>query len=206
MSTEYFWGPLMGDDTSLNTAAYYTDPFYAECRAYGRINEAVQKRKMKEDITVPCHGFLFLGERDEKILNDRKVDLELAKVDLAYQRQTAGGCRPRAIVKDIASANAGVGEKNLSKILRGIWALNRLRIYNMDIRLDNYRDGRIVDFGSSWTEPHALLDALGDTAAEDSKLADRVMFDQMVRDEGIPNPKGVFAMHHMELRSDSRRT
>lgn len=78
--------------------------------------------------------------------------------------------------------------------------LNGQRIYNMDIRLGNYRDGKIVDFGSSWTAPHALLDALDDRGARVSKLADRVMFDEMVRDEEISNPDGVKALHSMKLR------
>lgn len=185
----------------MDTAANYTDPFYAECRAYGRIHEALSRKELRPDVVVPCHGFLFLHERDEKILNNKKVNLELDKVPLEYQQCAVGGCRARAIVKDLASSETGVNEKSLRKILRGITTLNRLKIYNMDIRLENYRDGQIVDFGSSWTEPHMLLDALNDKASSDSRLADRVMFDQMVRDEEIPNPKRVLAMHPMTLRS-----
>ncbi|RFU28936.1 hypothetical protein B7463_g7382, partial [Scytalidium lignicola] len=203
MSSEYFWGPLLGEDTPLDEAAYYTDPFYAECRAYGRINEAIKRKELRPDIVIPCHGFLFLQKRDEKILNERNVNFELDKAYLEYQRKSPGGCRARAIVKDLASSETGVNEKSLRKILRDITMLNRQQIYNMDIRLDNYRDGQIVDFGSSWTEPHSLLNALDDREAYDSKLADRVMFDQMVRDEDIPNPKNILAMHRMTLRSQN---
>ena len=35
--------------------------------------------------------------------------------------------------------------------------LNRLRIYNMDIREENYRDGRLFNFSSSITSPHPDL-------------------------------------------------
>ena len=147
----------------LNTAACYTDPFYAECRAYGRIHEALKKRELRAsvaDAAIPCHGYFFLQERDENILLGRDVDLALDSVDLHYQRTTVGGCRARAIVKDLASPDIGVNQKSLKKILSGIVTLNRQQIYNMDIRLDNYREGKIVDFGSSWTEPHRLLDLL----------------------------------------------
>ncbi|KAH7132791.1 kinetochore Sim4 complex subunit FTA2-domain-containing protein [Dactylonectria macrodidyma] len=200
MSNDHFWEPLLGKGTPLETVSYYTDPFYAECRAYGRIHEAV-KRGLLTDVAIPCHGFVFLREQDEEILRDRNIDLELGNVDPQYQRSTVGGCRARAIVKDLASADTGVDGKSLQRALLGIIALNRQRIYNMDIRLDNYRDGQIVDFGSSWTEPHILLDALHSEAAYDSRLADRTMFDEMVEDEEIPNPKKLKAVHPMKLRS-----
>lgn len=205
MSTEYFWGPLIGEETPLLEAAQYTDPFYAECRAYGRIDEALKKKQPIADIAVPCHGFFFLKQEDEEALYRRNIDLELDTVDLEYQQSSPGGCRARAIVKDLAPSHTGVNEKTLNKILRGIAIMNRQGIYNQDIRLDNFSGGRIVDFGSSWTEPHRILDSLDKSdkrAALGRRMADRAKFDEMVTDEKIPNPKKVFAMHPMERRSD----
>lgn len=203
VSTEYFWGPLMGEDTPLDTAAFYTDPFYAECRAYGRIHEAVKRKKLNVDAAVPCHGYLFLQAKDQKFLHDQKVDLGLGMVNLDYQRATFGGCKPRAIVKDIASWDTGVNSNSLGKLLRNLTKLNKQGVYNMDIRRDNYRDGKIVDFGSSWTEPHSLLDACNGRQAYASRVADRAMFDQMVRDENIANPRAVKAVHMMKRRSQN---
>ncbi|KAF4981719.1 hypothetical protein FZEAL_2521 [Fusarium zealandicum] len=200
MGDEHFWEPLVGDQLSLETIAFYTDPFYAECRAYARVNDAIKRKKLKSDIVVPCHGFMFLRERDMEILQGHSVDLGLEDVNQDYQRTTLGGFRARAIVKDLASADPGINTKNLDKILVDIVLLNAQGIYNMDIRLGNYRDGKIVDFGSSWTEPHILLDALDDEAADESRLADRVRFSQMVEDEEIPNPKKIIAVHRMRLR------
>ncbi|CAH0040324.1 unnamed protein product [Clonostachys solani] len=199
MESEYFWEPLIGD-VSLNTAAYYTDPFYAECRAYGRIREATKKRPKISDAATRCYGFLFLSDRDQRYLEGKKCDLGLEEVDLAYQRQTPGGVRPRAIVKSLASSDHGITELNLRKILDRIHMLNRERIYNMDIRLDNIRDGKLVDFGSSWTEPHKLLDALDAGTSYSYRTTDRAMFDEMVVDESLPNPKHIVAMHFMTLR------
>ncbi|VUC34645.1 unnamed protein product [Clonostachys rosea] len=199
MESEYFWEPLIGE-VSLHTAAYYTDPFYAECRAYGRIREATKRRPKISDAATRCYGFLFLSEKDQKYLEEKKCDLGLAKVDLAYQRQTAGGVRPRAIVKSLASSDHGVTELDLKKILDRILVLNRERIYNMDIRLDNIKDGKLVDFGSSWTEPHILLHALDAGTAYSYRTTDRVMFDEMLEDENIPNPKNIVAIHSMTLR------
>ncbi|SCO92376.1 uncharacterized protein FRV6_16504 [Fusarium oxysporum] len=205
MSTEYFWGPSLGEDTPLDTAAYYTDPFYAECRAYGRIHEAIKQRVLKSDIAVPCHGFLFLRPNDQEALKNLDIDLGLEDIDLDYQKSTIGGLRARAIVKEIASSDSGVNSKSIRKILSKVITLNKAGIYNMDIRIDNFRDGKIVDFGSSWTEPHALLDSLSQDAALESKIADRVMFDQMVEEEEIENLGEVKALHPMRLRSQSVR-
>lgn len=186
----------MGDNTPLKTAAYYTDPFFAECRAYGRIREATRKKTWKSQIAVPCHGFIFLRENDERTLINLGVDFGIDDVDIDFQQTTEGRCRVRAIVKDLAPQDSGVDRKSVGKILRGIRALNKHKIYNMDIHLDNFRNGQLVDFGSSWTEPHALLDAQHDRAARESKLADLVKFDEMVEDEeietdvrGMPNSR-----------------
>ncbi|RTE75437.1 hypothetical protein BHE90_010098 [Fusarium euwallaceae] len=199
-SDDYFWEPLVGEEIGLQTVAYYTDPFYAECRAYGRIQEAIEKGYLKSDIVVPCHGFFFLRETDEKVLQGRNIDLDADQVDPEYQRATPGGYRPRAIVKDLASADPSIDQDNLKQIIGDIARLNSQPIFNMDIRLDNYRDGKLVGFGSSWTEPHILLDALDDKAADESRLADRTKFGQMLKDEKIPNIQKIRPVHPMRLR------
>lgn len=175
----------MGEDTPLDIAAYCTDPFFAECRAYGQIQDGIKKRKVGSRVAVTCHGFLFLKEEDEKLLEDRGVDLGLDDVDLDFQQSMVGGCRARAIVKDLALGDSGVNQKNIKRILQGIKSLNKLKIYNLDIRADNYRNGQIVDFGSSWTEPHGLLNALDMEAAQEKKLADLANFDDMVEENDI---------------------
>ncbi|KAF4461992.1 hypothetical protein FALBO_11199 [Fusarium albosuccineum] len=202
-SDDHFWKPLVGAEIGLQTVAYYTDPFYAECRAYGRIQEAIKKGDLKPDIVVPCHGFFFLDERDDEILQSRDIDLEAHQVDLEYQRATPGGYSPRAIVKDLASTDPGVNRANQSRILSNLVRLNSQKVFNMDIRLDNYRDGKLVDFGSSWTEPHILLDALDDEAADESRLADRTKFCQMLENEKIVDPKNITTVHPMRLRPRS---
>ncbi|KAH7321024.1 kinetochore Sim4 complex subunit FTA2-domain-containing protein [Stachybotrys elegans] len=207
-STEPFWGPVVGRDTPLDTAAYYSDPFFAECRAYGRINKAVKQRKLRGDVAIPCHGFLFLQKRDEEALDRYDLDFNLDNVDLDYQNSTVAGCRLRAIVKDIASSDPGVGTQNLGRILSGISALNKAKVYSHDIQLDNFRDGRLVDFGCSITEPHLFLKALNEASASGYREADRVQFDNMVVMEKIPNPKQIRALpdpkYTQKLRSSAR--
>ncbi|KAF4980203.1 hypothetical protein FDECE_17929 [Fusarium decemcellulare] len=160
----------------------------------------MKKRDPTSCIVIPCHGFLFLREEDKRILDERKIRLGLDNLDHSYQRSTIGGYRVRAIVKDLASANHGVNSKNLRRVLDDILKLNKLRVYNMDVRLDNYRDGKLVDFGASWTEPHILLDELDDEMATERKIADRASFDRMVEVEGIANTQMILALHPMKLR------
>lgn len=185
LDSEYFWGPVMGEDTPLTTASYYTDPFFAECRAYGRIKESIKSRKLKPQVAATCHGYLFLSEQDEESLENFGIDLGLDDVDIDFQQKAEGGCRPRAIVKDLVLGDSGIDKKSARRILRGIKALNKVKIYNQDIRLDNFKDGQIVDFGSSWTEPHGLLDALHERAVQSTKIRDLVRFDEMIRNEEI---------------------
>lgn len=157
---------------------------------------------------VKSHGFLFLHERDQKVLDDRGVDLELDDIDNAWQRAMPGGRRPRAIVKDIASSQHGVNEASAKSLLTGLARLNNCGIYNMDVHLDNFRDGKLVDFGSSWTQPHAFLDALESqhppTAASFREM-DRAKFDHMIEDEDIPDPQGMLTRHPMRLRIERRK-
>ncbi|KAI9148965.1 hypothetical protein HJFPF1_11009 [Paramyrothecium foliicola] len=203
MSRRYFWGPLLGSDTSLHIAAYYNDPFYNECRAYGKIRALAREKRHESRIVVPCFGYMFLRPRDEQILRDRNVDLGLKNVDLEYQKGTIGGCRARAIVKDIRSEDHGVHKRNISSILKGIRILNHYGVYNGDIRLDNFREGQLVDFGSSYTDPHILLNAMDEDDARDRRLFDLAQLKEMVQTEEISVPKSFRAMpySYMTLRS-----
>ncbi|VUC21324.1 unnamed protein product [Clonostachys rosea] len=197
---EWAWQPRMGD-VSLDTAAYYNDPFYNECRAYGRIRKPLKGKRKLSDVAIPCHGFLFLSERDKEYLDDNGYSLMPKVVNRSYwsyQEQTIGGIRPRAIVKDLASDDPGITGKNLRKVFNRIVAMNQHKIYNYDIRLDNFRDGKLVDFGSAMTEPDRMLDAMDDAYYQ--RQMDRAMFDYMVAEEEIPNPKKIVALHPMRLR------
>lgn len=107
-------------------------------------------------------------------------------------------------MKDLASPSSGVETKKLRTILARIKALNKHKIYNRDIRLENFRDGKIVDFGTSWTEPHALLNALDEEAANGFRLADKVQFDRMVKNEEIPNPEWIRGMRNTIYRKRLR--
>ncbi|PHH84126.1 hypothetical protein CDD83_2438 [Cordyceps sp. RAO-2017] len=108
---------------------------------------------------------------------------EFGATELKYKRSIPK--QPvRAIVKELASTESGVEAPSLRRILRDISKLNRLDIYNRNIRKDNFRNEKLVEFGSSWTEPHCMLEADKDEAAE-TRVQDLVMFDEMVAMESL---------------------
>ncbi|KAI1874930.1 uncharacterized protein JN550_002359 [Neoarthrinium moseri] len=181
----YFWGPLLSESFPLEKIVYYTDPFYAECRAYGRIHEAQRKRKIGSTIVVPCHGYLFLGDRDRRQLKKKGIIFNSKIIDKDLRKAIGQDTPLRAIVKELAPEESGIGKAGLTKVLMDIRSLNSIKIYNRDIRAENFRGRRLVDFGRAWTEPHCILNALDDAEARDTKLEDLVMFDEMIEDEGV---------------------
>lgn len=177
---------MVDDSVPLKTVIFHTDPFYAECRAYGRIKQAQGERRLKREVAVPCHGYLFLQERDAQLLREKGVDLDDDAVDNQLLRVNKEGGRVRAIVKEFVPGDAGINtDRSLRKILRDIRSLNKLGIYVRDIRADNFRAGQLVNFGLSHTEPHCVLDSLDEVMTRHYRVEDLVMFDNMVAEEGL---------------------
>lgn len=168
---------------------YHTDPFYRECRAYGKLAKSSKK------LAIPCLGYVLFKGRDRKelqdVLFDANVDLDEDCLDHENDPWLANGLpRPppiRGIVKELASQDSGVDEAALKSILADIKAINKLKVYNRDIREDNFKDGKLVDFGSSWTEPHCYMQETRNLSfiAQETRLGDLVLFDNMVEDLGI---------------------
>ncbi|KAG8160868.1 hypothetical protein KVR01_009132 [Diaporthe batatas] len=203
-STMYYWGVYLGTPIPLKKVIYYTDPFFAECRAYGRIEEASEKLGRKDQLAVKCHGYIYLGDEDKKKLQEKGLDLGMNVLDEKLRQALEGGGRVRAIVKDLAPSRTSVNSRNVRAALETVRKLNELQIYNRDIRAENFVGGKLVDFGSSWTEPHIILDALEPDEAEDSRLEDLVMFDDMIEEEGIKTRPQVQALRNVEYRKKLR--
>lgn len=176
------------------------DPFYAECRAYGKMQRSTAViRKKSAQIAVPCHGYILLKDQDKKLLMKRGINLEIP--NQVYQETAPENCSVRAIVKDYIPGGSGFTNTTISSIEKGIAFLNGLGIYNMDISLQNFRGGRIVDFGLSYTEPHALLDAQDSDAQNTSRISDRYSLERMAEEEGIDATANFRKMHSMRRRS-----
>ncbi|KAI0549333.1 kinetochore Sim4 complex subunit FTA2-domain-containing protein [Xylaria curta] len=126
---------------------YQLDPFYSECRAFGLL----VKEKKDDTLAVRCHGYTFLPEAIE-----HQIRKKFGLYD--WNRQTEDeGVQLRAIVKDYIRFNTICGRKSLSMMRSNLDLLNDTGIFNMDIREDNYRGGRLFDFSIALTTPHIWL-------------------------------------------------
>ncbi|KAK8126869.1 uncharacterized protein PG998_002628 [Apiospora kogelbergensis] len=126
---------------------YHLDPFYAECRAFGLL---VQEKK-DHRLAVRCHGYSLLLECVGKKIR------ELFKIDDWHRQAEHGQEKLRAIVKDYIPFKSTCGRKKLDTMRSNLKQLNELGVYNMDIREDNYRGGRLFDFSLAITSPHINL-------------------------------------------------
>ncbi|KAK4233947.1 kinetochore Sim4 complex subunit FTA2-domain-containing protein [Achaetomium macrosporum] len=193
----YLLNNIIGKNITDQRLAFHTDPFYAECRAYGRIREAELKGCPR--IAAKCYGFLRLTRRDELVLAERGIDLwEDIPEDDEY-RQREEGSPIRAILKEFIEENEStpaMNLKTLKAIRKNIFALNRQGILHRDIRASNFVAGLLVDFGAAWTEPHCIIDAVPARLSQDWRDDDVCMFDEMVEELGFtlgdiratPNP------------------
>ena len=153
------------------------DPFFSECRAYGAILNERRQRNVKMNIALPCYGYIELKDEDERALKEKGFDIR------NYDQPTAGSepkTTLKAIVKKLADPERGITTKRPNEILKGVKALNRIKVYNRDLRLDNFLNAQIVDFGSAWTEPHVIMEAADEEELEDFRKEDLGLYDQMV--------------------------
>ncbi|KAJ3574334.1 hypothetical protein NPX13_g4399 [Xylaria arbuscula] len=180
----FYWGIGLQHELPMKKAIFYTDPFYAECRAYGRI----------EDGRVDRHSRVPRG-----------LDLETDVIDDDVYEALEGDTRVRAIVKHLDESPKSLHARNIGRAWTSVRLLKKsLKIYNMDIRADNFIGHRIVDFGSSWTEPHELLrylDKRGKIVAGHKRAIDTQHFDDMIEEEEIPTRLRVVPWSRHQLRS-----
>ncbi|KAH7302834.1 kinetochore Sim4 complex subunit FTA2-domain-containing protein [Stachybotrys elegans] len=207
MSKSYWWGAYLGFNHDPTIAAYYMDPFFCECRSYGRIREALADKRLKSNPAVPCYGYLLLSEEDEQYLESQGVDLAASTSDSEDEPEVMQRRPIRALVKALASPKSGVTVRRQGKIYANILELNAIGIYNRDIRAGNYRDGLLVDFGSAMVDPDIILDKLYQDDKENVYTQDESMFKTMLEDEKIRmkiNPVAV--KEHTALRSQRQRS
>lgn len=184
----------MSGDNPERLAELHLDPFYAECRAYGRIDMARKQGKIKRDIAIPCYGFIYLDDRHRKQLDEYGVDLDESCLDSdssADSSPTPGARRPatsrpiRSIVKKLASSDPGITYKTIKDIRKDIQDLNKLEVYNRDIRKHNFCDSKLVDFGTSITTPHCFITPENSFLSKQSQEGDMGMLEDVVDKEGI---------------------
>lgn len=150
----------------LEVLAQYSEPFNAECRAFGRLKESGH-----EDLAITCYGYLLLDEAHERTLMDRfKLSFD-GNMDMAgwYDdlrprflcRRTGKPPPIRGILKGLGTAGLVNDPPNLTvnqakRILRDTIKLQQLGIISLDVRRDQLIDNRFCDFSVAITVPHFL--------------------------------------------------
>ncbi|KAH8742484.1 kinetochore Sim4 complex subunit FTA2-domain-containing protein [Diaporthe sp. PMI_573] len=205
-STQSFvLGPILGRQLDADELAFHTDPFFAECRAYGRIEEARAKEKRARQVAAQCYGFLILGASEVERLKKNGFDLWPEDLPPGHEYRTmADGSPVRALVKEYIEDDQDPDLRAMSWMLKDIRFLNRNGCLNRDIKRDNYRNGLLVDFGCAWTEPHCLIRLAGKERVENWKKADRVQFDTMARELGFGD--AIHAIPNWEYRQKLRES
>ncbi len=157
------------------------DPFYSECRAYGRLIEA----KVNGKVAINCHGYLTLpAEKEDQLRRDFNV-ANWDRPDDEYSRPASKREPFRAILKDLVTEDTLFTPKVAKKILRDLKRIRKLGVYTMDVTARNYKGGLLVDFGIALTEPHYLFFIKPLWQVQCYQHDDLLSFDGMMEDEGI---------------------
>ncbi|KAI0110367.1 kinetochore Sim4 complex subunit FTA2-domain-containing protein [Nemania sp. FL0031] len=183
-------------------AAFHCDPFYAECRAYGRIEELKEQGIITRKLAAECYGFLALKPQEEEEINRMGISLWDLPEDDDYRRR-AEGSPVRAIVKEFVGGTSSLRLRTCKHMLKSLRLLNEYGLIVRDIKADNYKAGLLIDFGSAWTIPHCILEWAPKHVANAWGGVDPVRFDEMLQDHNmsfrlraLPNMK-----YQMKLRS-----
>lgn len=166
-----------------------TDPFYAECRAYGCIEENQQNGL----IAVRCYGHMTIpAEREDELADPPFETDEWNRPEKEYDQPKHERQPFRAIVKELVRCR-----KRLSRVAqmrKDLLALHKIGVYVQDIRQENYINGKLVDFSKSWTAPHALLDSkIRSQNLIDAEIrGDLLDFECMMEEAGIRTSSKAF--------------
>ncbi|CAF9911164.1 hypothetical protein IMSHALPRED_009952 [Imshaugia aleurites] len=162
----------------------HSDPFYNECRAYGRLKE----HNLDGKVAVRCYGYLtFPAEIEAHLKRDFQVQ-DWNRTGKEYKKPVSERRPIQAIVKDLILEDAPLTGKAADKILRDLKKMRSVGVYPLDIRPRNYKAGLLVDMSIARTTPHFLFDIRGPKAVARMKSIDLGMWETM-RERGKLNTR-----------------
>lgn len=127
-----------------------TNPFNAECRAYGRL--ALIPRKTP--IATPCHGFISIPAKQESFFARKFNISDWNRPEEELSLPPAKRQPFRALVKTLVETDPKITMELIEQIRRDLVALNRRGVYVMDVEWDKYEGGHLAGLSSAWTTPH----------------------------------------------------
>ncbi|KAL9613432.1 MAG: hypothetical protein Q9167_002030 [Letrouitia subvulpina] len=159
----------------------HRDPFFNECRAFGRIIEAGLNGK----IAVPCHGHLTVSAKLEDELKRRFHIEKWHRPESEYDKPVSRRQPFRAVVKTLLPTRLSVDGKLVGKALRDLKRIRRLKVYVMDIQARNYVAGTLVDLDNAITEKHYLFYISPEWRMRLYQKEDLEYFDGMIEELGL---------------------
>jgi len=132
---------------SVQDVSHHQDPFYCECRAFGRLRETG-----REDLAVQCYGYIVTDPKHEE---DVLSQFGIADWDRSEEDQ---GQPIRAIVKEIIESDFYFVPKMIPKMMKQLKEINSLGIQVWDVKADMYLGGVLLDLSQARTVPHYQLD------------------------------------------------
>ncbi|KAI0205246.1 kinetochore Sim4 complex subunit FTA2-domain-containing protein [Astrocystis sublimbata] len=136
------------------TLSYHEDPFYVECRAYAKLQQACQTKRMWKHV-ARCYGWIALpiekGADDGFLaqLRDLLWDQSTNEPDVRrfpYLLRFTQGTPIRAILKEYVERDAAFTTAGLKRMLRGLKYMHKQEVFNLDIHRMNYRNEMLIDF------------------------------------------------------------
>ncbi|KAI0515188.1 kinetochore Sim4 complex subunit FTA2-domain-containing protein [Xylaria bambusicola] len=143
----------------LRAVYNYMEPFNADCRAFGRLQEAGC-----EELAIRCFGYVLLGEDNERAMMSQfdfnnwsfNVDIdETGYREEEEQRLLYPG--KDALGETIDEDRGDVFPQGLARqLLRSVVKLQKLGIIEIDVAIRQMIDGKLGDFSSAITLPHFI--------------------------------------------------
>lgn len=163
--------------------ADHMDPFYAECRAYGRIEE----KRLNGKVAVRCHGFTSVPAELEDYISEAFGVQDWNRPPEEYKLLDTQRQPFRAVVKDIVRVEVAFTKAMVRMMKADLFALRKILIFVRDLREDNYLGGKLIDFSVSWTSPHLMLttELRSPEVIDRNLLSELYDFDAMIRNKGI---------------------
>ena len=170
--------------TSIKTVRLQTDPFFNECRAYGKLID----RGLNGKVAVRCHGHLAIPAAIEEELAQR-FEVFSWNRPIVESRLVMSKRQPlRAIVKDLIQDDIALNESILRRMCKDLRKIRKLGVHPQDVRLRNYGNGLLLDFSIAITKPHWFFWLKEPWEIRSMEKHEMQKFQVLIRDSGVKTP------------------
>ena len=132
----------------------HSDPFFRECRAYGRLEE----KKLNGKVAVRCYGYIAIPCEEERLFRRKFKIYDWKRPGIERSVPVSERQPLRAIVKELILEDAPLTGRVADRILRDMKRMRRCGIYSNDVFPRNYKGGLLVDMSVAITEPFYLFE------------------------------------------------